>query len=196
MSPELSQPSPSGARFNGKPAPANPSYNGMLNQILAAWNQLDLATATREVLPCCGSHAWAHALAEGRPFDSVGALQKAADDIWRRLTPVDWDEAFACHPRIGAASTAASQSAAWSSEEQKAVAKGGTDVLERLAGDNARYEQRFGRTYIVCASGKSAEQMLSILQDRLQNSAEQELLEAVEQQRQITQIRLGKWLQL
>ena len=196
MSPELSQPSHSAGRSDAKQVVTNACYSGQPNEILAAWNRLDPDAAAREVLPCCGSQAWAYAIAEARPFATICAMQNASDEIWLRLSPADWDEAFASHPRIGAPSTASSQSAAWSDQEQEGVTEVGANILEQLARANAQYEQRFGRTYIVCATAKSAEQMLEILQQRLQNGDEQELLEAAEQQRQITQIRLKKWLTL
>jgi OHCU decarboxylase len=108
----------------------------------------------------------------------------------------DWMEAFACHPRIGErkAAHAVAKSAAWSRQEQASAATAEGNVLAELAEGNARYEERFGFTYIVCATGRTAEEMLEILNRRLANSREAELREAVEQQRQITQIRLGKWL--
>lgn len=166
--------------------------------VLKAWNKADEASAVNAALHCCGSHAWAIALAGARPFPAVQSLLDISDAIWLQLQPVDWDEAFATHPRIGErASTenATMQSAKWSNEEQAAVTDVDADILARLAHVNAQYEQRFGRTYIVCATGKSPAQMLTILETRLQNDPHQELQEAVEQQRQITQIRLKKWLQ-
>jgi OHCU decarboxylase len=108
----------------------------------------------------------------------------------------DWMEAFDCHPRIGErkAARASGQSVAWSRQEQSSAASAAQRILDELAAGNADYEQRFGFTYIVCATGKSAEEMLAILNRRLANDREAELREAAEQQRQITQIRLGKWL--
>ena len=112
------------------------------------------------------------------------------------MEEVDWMEAFACHPRIGErkAANASRKSAAWSQQEQSSAETGAERVLAELASGNALYEQRFGFTYIVCATGKSAEEMLSILNRRLKSDRVTELREAAEQQRQITQIRLGKWL--
>ena len=109
----------------------------------------------------------------------------------------DWMEAFRAHPRIGERkpAPASTQSKAWSTQEQASVATAETTILAELASGNQQYEDQFGFTYIVCATGKSAEEMLSILQRRLRNDRETELREAAEQQRQITQIRLRKWLQ-
>lgn len=108
----------------------------------------------------------------------------------------DWIEAFAAHPRIGErkAAEASIPSAAWSRQEQSSVAAAQAAILQELAEGNAHYERQFGFTYIVCATGKSAERMLEILKHRLDNTRESELREAAEQQRQITQIRLHKWL--
>ncbi len=114
------------------------------------------------------------------------------------LQEPDWLEAFACHPRIGSrkpAAHASTQSATWSKQEQSSTTSAAEQTLSHLAALNAQYEERFGFTYIVCATGKSAEEMLAILNRRLQSTREHELIEAAEQQRQITQIRLSKWLQ-
>ena len=112
------------------------------------------------------------------------------------MEEADWLEAFACHPRIGERETreAVTQSAAWSQQEQSSTANAASQVLSDLAAGNPLYEQQFGFTYIVCATGKSAEEMLGILRRRLSNDRASELREAAEQQRQIMQIRLGKWL--
>lgn len=108
----------------------------------------------------------------------------------------DWMEAFACHPRIGGgkAAHASAQSSAWSRREQSSTHQAAERILAALTAGNELYEQRFRFTYIVCATGKSAEEMLSILNRRLAGDRATELREAAEQQRQITQIRLGKWL--
>jgi 2-oxo-4-hydroxy-4-carboxy-5-ureidoimidazoline decarboxylase len=126
-------------------------------------------------------------------------MRVKSDEIWLALDPTDWDEAFARHPRIGEKKTpdaAAEKSAQWSIQEQSGVVLCGEDIQERLRHANRKYEQRFGRIYIVCATGKSAEQMLAILERRLKNDEAEELCEAAEQQRQITQLRLRKWLGL
>jgi len=107
----------------------------------------------------------------------------------------DWIEAFACHPRIGERKRPSDgQSATWSRQEQASATSASQAILAQLAEMNVLYEQRFGFTYIVCATGKNAEQMLAILVRRLNSDRDAELREAAEQQRQIMQIRLGKWL--
>ena len=170
-----------------------------MNTALARWNVLPPSEAAQEILPCCGSHRWAHALVRLRPFQDGEAMRVKSDEIWLALDPTDWDEAFASHPRIGekkATDSAARKSAEWSSQEQSGVGLSSEDIQERLRHANAEYEQRFGRIYIVCATGKSAEEMLAILDRRLSNDEVEELREAAEQQRQITQVRLRKWLGL
>ncbi len=165
---------------------------------LARWNDLSEQEAVREILPCCGSRRWAQTLAHLRPFSSDAELAEKADEVWRQLDGVDWDEAFASHPRIGekkAPKSATEKSAQWSGQEQSGVAEAAAELQERLRSGNEKYEQQFGRIYIVCATGKSAEEMLAILDRRLDNDGASELREAAEQQRQITQLRLRKWLQ-
>ena len=170
-----------------------------MNPVLARWNVRPEPQAAQEILPCCGSQRWAHALSRLRPYDDMATLFEQSDEVWWQLDPSDWDEAFASHPRIGekrAPPTATEKSAAWSTEEQSGVQRGGEEARERLKCGNEQYERRFGRVYIVCATGKSAEEMLAILERRLENDDAAELFEAAEQQRQITQLRLRKWLDL
>ena len=166
-----------------------------MNSVLKAWNQAEEVAALAAMLECCGSKRWATAMVNLRPIGSVLQLSEAADHIWSTMQEADWLEAFACHPRIGERKTsAAGQSAAWSSQEQSRTGTASERALAELAHGNLLYERRFGFTYIVCATGKSAEEMLAILKRRLASTRENELREAAEQQRQITQIRLGKWL--
>ncbi|MGD0891789.1 MAG: 2-oxo-4-hydroxy-4-carboxy-5-ureidoimidazoline decarboxylase [Terracidiphilus sp.] len=167
-----------------------------MNATLQTWNAADAATAFAEMIACCGSRRWAAAMVEMRPMDNVAELSAAADRIWSTMEEADWMETFACHPRIGERKPvhASAQSIAWSREEQSSASDAAGRTLAELAEGNELYEQRFGFTYIVCATGKSAEEMLAILHRRLSNNCETELREAAEQQRQIMQIRLGKWL--
>lgn len=167
-----------------------------MNETLNAWNSADEATAVDAMLACCGAQNWASAMVALRPIENVFELSEAADRVWAMMTEDDWMEAFACHPRIGErkAAPAAAKSMAWSRQEQSSVATAESTVLAELADGNAEYEQKFRFTYIVCATGKTADEMLAILKRRLANDRATELREAAEQQRQITQIRLGKWL--
>jgi 2-oxo-4-hydroxy-4-carboxy-5-ureidoimidazoline decarboxylase len=171
-----------------------------MNSTLAAWNAAGTAAALDAMLACCGSKRWAEGMVALRPIGSVEALSEAADCVWNTMQEADWLEAFACHPRIGerepahAAANATARSAVWARQEQSSASAASELVLAELAEGNRFYEQRFGFTYIVCATGKSAGEMLAILKRRLESSRDAELREAAEQQRQILQIRLGKWL--
>jgi len=170
------------------------------NAVLARWNELDAEAAAREILPCCGARVWAAGLAARRPFVGAQQLFEASDAVWAGLAEDDWREAFDSHPRIGQqhARAATAESLAWSSEEQRAAmsAAGSHEDAAKLAlaERNRQYEERFGRIFIVCAAGKSAAEILAILDARLKNTAAAEMLEAAEQQRQITQLRLRRWL--
>jgi len=161
--------------------------------ILEVWNSLDPQAAADAILPCNGSRAWAEQLAALRPFDSPFALTCTADIIWRSLPENAWQQAFDSHPRIGEhhAKSATATSLQWSAGEQSAV---DAQAKAALAAANRAYEEKFGRIFIVCATGKSAAEMLAILNQRMSNDPATELREAAEQQRQITQIRLRKWL--
>ena len=167
-----------------------------MNRVLAEWNRAVADEAWLAMIACCGAKRWAAAMVEQRPFASIVDLSEAADRTWSEMQEPDWLEAFACHPRIGERKVAhvSAQSAAWSRQEQSAAASATERVLSELAEGNALYEERFGFTYIVCATGRSADEMLGILQRRLTNDRAEESREAAEQQRQILQIRLGKWL--
>jgi OHCU decarboxylase len=167
-----------------------------LNAVLAAWNTASQAEALEAMAACCGARRWAAAMVAQRPIGSIAELSAAADREWSRLGEADWMQAFACHPRIGErkAAHASAQSMTWSRQEQSSTSAAADRVLAELADGNAEYERRFGFTYIVCATGKSAEEMLAILRRRLESDRETEMREAAEQQRQIMQIRLGKWL--
>ena len=167
-----------------------------MNSMLAAWNAAERPAALEAMLACCGAHRWAEAMIGLRPINSVSELSEAADRVWSTMKETDWMEAFACHPRIGErkAARASARSAAWSRQEQSSANSAREQILAELAKGNAQYEARYGFTYIVCATGKSAWEMLSILKRRLLSDRATELREAAEQQRQVMQIRLGKWL--
>jgi OHCU decarboxylase len=167
-----------------------------VNPRLAEWNDADHAAATEAMIACCGSRRWAAAMVALRPIQSAAELSALADEHWGKMGESDLLEAFACHPRIGERKQAhaSPQSAAWSSQEQSSTNSTPGSVLMKIADGNELYEKQFGFTYIVCATGKSAEEMLAILERRLMNDRATELREGAEQQRQITQLRLGKWL--
>jgi 2-oxo-4-hydroxy-4-carboxy-5-ureidoimidazoline decarboxylase len=169
---------------------------------LARWNRLPIDEAMQAILPCCGSKAWAQGMVARRPFADEVALVAASNESWRSLTASGWIEAFQLHPRIGESRASSpkpmsqtAQSVEWSAQEQRDVADAEAAMKIVLAEANREYERRFNRIFIVCATGKSAPEILEILRRRLKNDADTELYEAAEQQRQITEIRLRKWLQ-
>lgn len=167
-----------------------------MNSVLGEWNLSEENIAVDAMLACCGARRWAEGMVALRPIESVVALSETADRVWVSMLEPDWMEAFACHPRIGERKPvlAPVQSIAWSEQEQSGMGGASNSVLRELAEGNVLYEQRFGFTYIVCATGKCADEMLAILKRRLTRDRMAELKEAAEQQRQIMQIRLGKWL--
>ena len=148
-------------------------------------------------LTCCGSTRWAREMGRRRPYGSQAEVHETAAAVWFALDPEDWDEAFRAHPRIGERKPAPSQSAqaaAWSAQEQAGAAQAGDDLAAALADGNRAYEERFGRIYIVCASGKTAKEMLAILRARLANDPATELRAAAAEQAKITGLRLEKLL--
>jgi OHCU decarboxylase len=143
-------------------------------------------------------------MAAARPFADAGAMSAAADAIWRALGRADWLEAFAAHPKIGAGRSGGSdrpggpggsRGSGWSDEEQAGVADAGDETRRRLAQANREYEARFGYIFIVCATGRTAVEMLALLEGRLRHDAGEELRVAAEEQRRITQLRLRKLLE-
>ena len=120
-----------------------------------------------------------------------------ADRIWWSLDSEDWLEAFHSHPKIGekkAAAPTAAEAQQWSEDEQSGIRNSVQLTLDELADLNRAYEEKFGYIFIVCASGRSSEEMLAILHDRLKNSAAEELRIAAAEQAKITELRLRKLL--
>jgi len=170
--------------------------------VLARWNGSSVDEATQAILPCCGSKAWAQGMVARRPLADESALVATSNETWHSLTQSDWMQAFQSHPRIGESRPSSeepqsppAQSVEWSAQEQRDLADAEVAVKLALADANREYERRFNRIFIVCATGKSVPEILEILRRRLKNDAETELHEAGEQQRQITELRLRKWLQ-
>ncbi len=168
-----------------------------MSKILAHWNELPQDEAVREIVACCGSGTWSAKMASRRPIQDEATLLALSDEIWRTLSETGWQEAFRSHPRIGESSadkTVAPQSSAWSEQEQQKAAAADEAVKMALKWGNREYEQKFGRIFIVCATGKSASEILEILRRRLHNDDATELQLAAEEQRQIMHIRLKKWI--
>ena len=168
-----------------------------MSEVLARWNALPHEEAAREILACCGSRTWAASMASNRPMDEEAALLAVSDEIWRGLGEADWLEAFKSHPQIGesrAEKESVTQSSAWSAQEQQKAATADEALKMALKWGNREYEQKFGRIFIVCATGKSASEILEILRRRLHNDDAAELQQAAEEQRKIMNLRLKKWI--
>ena len=146
------------------------------------------AEAREALLACCGARGWADRMLASRPFRDAAALHASAEAIWTSLTPADWLEAFSQHPRIG------SNAAGWSRQEQSGMSEAGHDTAETMRRANEEYQRKFGWIFIVYATGKSAEDMLTLLQQRLQNDPGEELQIAACEQSRIMHLRLDKLL--
>ena len=161
---------------------------------LDLFNEMRSEAAITQLMTCCGSRRWAATLAANRPYDTADALIADAESVWFSLDEEDWLEAFACHPRIGEKKAPTTDYLAHSEQEQAAAQQTLDAVAEALLEGNRDYEAKFGFLYIVFASGRSASELLGVLQSRLVNSREDELQEAARQQLRITNLRLRKWL--
>ena len=161
-------------------------------------NSLPSNEAESELLKCCGSKTWARQVSEARPFPGLDQLIESADRIWWALEPQDWLEAFRSHPKIGeqkAAQATATEARAWSVQEQAGTRAAAPEIMQALTKGNRDYEHKFGFIFIICANGKTADEMLAILRERLSNDPDKELHVAAEEQRKITQLRLKKLLE-
>jgi 2-oxo-4-hydroxy-4-carboxy-5-ureidoimidazoline decarboxylase len=161
------------------------------------WQRLDAATtndARRLLFTCCGSTRWVDAMLAHRPFGSMERLLEAADATWRACSPADWKEAFGHHPRIGERNLQSRLASTrhLSEAEQAGVAGASEQVIADLADANRLYEKRFGYVFIVCATGKSAPEMLALLRARLTNDPATEIQVAAGEQAKITALRLQK----
>ena len=159
---------------------------------LATLNQLDGDEIRAAFLRCCGSRAWAEAMVGHRPFEDTAALLRLGERVWWRLGEDAWLEAFAAHPRIGEAPAASH--GPWAGGEQAGTATASNGVLAALAAANVAYAEQFGFIYIVCASGRTADEMLADLQNRLAHDRATEIRTAAEEQAKITRLRLRKLL--
>jgi 2-oxo-4-hydroxy-4-carboxy-5-ureidoimidazoline decarboxylase len=142
-----------------------------------------------ELTACCGSSAWANAMFARQPFPDAKTLHQAADEVWWSLTDEDWLEAFSKHPKIGQASIAK-----WPAQEQSGLVAAAERTIEELARLNAEYAARFGFIFIVCATGKSAAEVLELLRSRINHSRAEEIRIAAAEQAKITHLRLDKLL--
>ena len=158
-------------------------------------NSIPHDEAVKALLQCCGSKRWAENVANARPYENVETLIANANDIWWSLDRDDWLEAFQSHPKIGekkAAAPVSDKSRQWSGQEQAGVTTASRETVDALAALNWAYEQKFGFIFIICATGKTSEEMLESLKKRLENDAETELPIAAAEQSKITELRLKK----
>ncbi|HEV8587346.1 MAG TPA: 2-oxo-4-hydroxy-4-carboxy-5-ureidoimidazoline decarboxylase [Pyrinomonadaceae bacterium] len=168
-----------------------------MDQSFERLNQLSAARAEAEFLKCCSSTGWAKGMTEARPFEDLKSLLSKADEIWWSLGENNWLEAFRAHPKIGekkAATAQSEQAQTWSAQEQSSAQQAAVDTKVALAQGNREYEERFGFIFIICASGKSADEILASLKQRLANDPETEIRLAAEEQRKIAQLRLTRML--
>lgn len=147
---------------------------------------MSISLEPAEWLSCCASTRWVAQMLTGQPYADLDALLVAAEQVWSAFGSDDVLEAVAAHPRIGERAAAGSTE----SREQAGTVGAGVDVLAAMADGNREYEHRFGMTYLVRASGRSAEEMLALLRERLGHDREAELAEAARQQGEITALRL------
>ncbi|HMP75114.1 MAG TPA: 2-oxo-4-hydroxy-4-carboxy-5-ureidoimidazoline decarboxylase [Kiritimatiellia bacterium] len=162
---------------------------------LTEFNALSTDEAVKDLMRCCGARRWAAQVAARRPYNAVESVMKMADDVWAKMDRADLLEAFSHHPKIGDVASLRTKFAStsqWASGEQSGVQAADDDILKRLADGNELYEKRFGYIFIVCATGKTAPEMLALLEERVRNRSEVELRVAAGEQAKITRIRLGK----
>ncbi|HWS90482.1 MAG TPA: 2-oxo-4-hydroxy-4-carboxy-5-ureidoimidazoline decarboxylase [Pyrinomonadaceae bacterium] len=160
-------------------------------------NRLSMDEAREALLACCGSTRWASEVAALRPFWDVGQLLNIGGRVWRELPREDWLEAFRAHPKIGekrAEKDTGAEARAWSEGEQSRAREAADETLAALSEANREYEERFGFIFIVCATGRTADEMLAILRGRINNDPETELRVAATEQWRITELRLKKFL--
>ena len=162
---------------------------------IETFNQLSFAEKQSELFNCCGSRAWSEALAKINSFKTLDELKNESDRIWFSLSEKDWKEAFSHHPKIGdveGLKKKFASTAEWASGEQSKVREASEVILSELKENNDAYENKFGYIFIVCATGKSAEEMLALLKKRLINNPAFEGRVAAEEQNKITHLRLDK----
>lgn len=150
-----------------------------------------------ELFKCCGSTTWINKMLPFFPADDMVEILEDAEEQWWQCSKEDWLEAFTHHPKIGDVESLKKKfasTATWASGEQSGAASASQQTLEALAKGNAAYESKFGYIFIVCATGKSAEEMLQLLLGRLPNSPAEEIEIAADEQNKITKLRIEKLL--
>ncbi len=163
-------------------------------QGLRLLNALPSLRAELDLRACCGSSLWATSMARARPFESVDDLMAQASRIWTQLPPDAHREAFAAHPRIGERPVGSDAHARWSRREQSSARSVSEETRIELARVNKEYDERFGFVFLICATGKTADEMLAAAKERLNNAPDRELAVAAAEQEKITQLRLRRLL--
>jgi 2-oxo-4-hydroxy-4-carboxy-5-ureidoimidazoline decarboxylase len=146
---------------------------------------------------CCKADLWVRRVLDARPYASEDELFAASDDATQALDDAGLGQALAGHPRIGerkSTHTGADRAGAWSRQEQAGVAGAEAELLAAMTAANAEYERRFGHVYLVCATGRSAAELLDVCRARLENDRETERAVVLEELAKINRLRLGKLL--
>jgi 2-oxo-4-hydroxy-4-carboxy-5-ureidoimidazoline decarboxylase len=165
---------------------------------LHEFNTLPKEQLIAELKKCCGSESWVQKMLPFVPAEDMVELLEDAEEQWWKCSKEDWLEAFSHHPRIGdieSLKKKLADTAAWAGEEQSGVQSASDDTLKALADANREYEEKFGYIFIICATGKNAEEMLGVLQARLRHSPEEEIEIAADEQSKITKLRIEKMLE-
>jgi 2-oxo-4-hydroxy-4-carboxy-5-ureidoimidazoline decarboxylase len=160
-------------------------------------NCLPIDRAKHLFMQCCTSEKWIEKMVASRPFTDTNGLRETADSIWNHLNEKDYLEAFDGHPKIGDIGSLKAKYAntkELASGEQSGASNTTDEIIVELAKSNRAYEEKYGFIFVVCATGKSAREMLALLKDRLKNDRQQELEIASEEQRKIFHLRLEKLL--
>ena len=170
-------------------------FNEVIEMTIQQFNNLTIQQLKDELFKCCGCTAWIENLSEKIPLDSIEKLKKESDKVWSSLDDKDWLEAFKHHPKIGDIKSLEKKFAStkeWASNEQSGVKATTKNILAELKELNDVYEKKFGYIFIVCATGKSAGEMLAILKSRLNNLPQEEIKIAMQEQNKITHLRIDK----
>ena|SRR5687768_11163903 len=160
-------------------------------------NTIDKQKLREELFKCCGSSAWVEKMLKVFPMDDLVELLEDAEEKWFECSEADWKEAFSHHPEIGDTESLKTKfsNPGWAEGEQAGMNEASQQTIEAFAEGNQLYKDRFGYIFIVCATGKSAKEMLDLLQERLSNVPEEEIKIAADEQNKITKIRLEKMLE-
>ena len=164
---------------------------------LGQFNQLPATEAEPLLRNCCAAETWVQGMLNARPFIDRDSLYAACRQLWPQLTEADWLQAFEAHPRIGNLDSLRKKYASTrtlAGDEQAGTRQADEDTLQRLSTGNQAYLDKFGFIFIVCATGKSAPEMLELLEQRLCNTRAEELQNAAQEQAKITELRLEKLL--